>query len=76
METRQISAAELLIEQLKSEGWKVQREGVVYLNGTLGTNLYKDGEVLHISQEFYPDEELIEDLWPEEKLAAGREVTP
>lgn len=38
-----------LISQLVQEGWKVQRDGVVYTNGTLATNLYKDGEVISIS---------------------------
>jgi hypothetical protein len=55
-----------LIIQLVQEGWKIQRDGVVYINGTLGTNLYKDGEIISISQEFMPDEETIKDLWPEE----------
>lgn len=55
-----------LIIQLVQEGWKIQRDGIAYINGTLATNLYKDGEVISISQEFMPDEEMIADLWPEE----------
>lgn len=57
-------AFERLVRQLKTEGWREQRDGTVYINGTLATNLLKAGEVLHISQEFYPDEEVVEDLWP------------
>ena len=59
-------SAEKIVSELVKAGWKIQRSGMHYINGTLGTNLYKDGEVISISQEFYPDEESIEDLWPEE----------
>ena len=38
----------------------MQKDGISYLNGTLGTNLYKDGEVIIIEQEFMPDEEFVE----------------
>ena len=66
MPENETCAAERIISELIKDGWKNSRDGMTYLNGTLGTNLYKDGEVISISQEFYPDEELIEDLWPEE----------
>jgi len=56
--------AELIIAQLKAEGWKEQLSGITYINGTLGTNLLKDGEVITIQQEFYPDQEFLEQEWP------------
>jgi len=70
MPENELCQMDKLITQLVQEGWKIQRDRVVYINGTLGTNLYKDGEIVSISQEFMPDEETIADLWPEE---AGRE---
>ena len=59
--------AEKLIEKLKSEGWKEQASGTVYSNGTMGTNLLKDGEVVTVMQQFLPDEEFIEQEWPGNK---------
>jgi len=66
MPENETCSAERIVSELVKDGWKIQRSGMHYINGTLGTNLYKDGEVISISQEFYPDEESIEDLWPEE----------
>ena len=63
----QISKAELIIARLKSEGWKEQMSGTSYINGTIGTNLLKDGEVITVQQEFCPDEEFLEQEWPEEQ---------
>lgn len=45
---------------LKKEGWKEQYSGEIYVNGTLGTNFWKDGQVLHLSLDLYADEELLE----------------
>ena len=58
-------AAERVISELLNNGWKMQKGGISYINGTLGTNLFKDGEVLTIQQEFTPDDEFIEQEWPE-----------
>ena len=57
---------ERLTAKLKKKGWKVQKAGMFYTNGTLATSLFKDGEVLSIQQDIYPDEEFIEEQWPEE----------
>ena len=57
------SAVERIVEQLKKDGWKEQNSGMVYINGTLGTNLLKDGEIISMSQEFYPDGEFVEQGW-------------
>ena len=62
-----ISKAELIIAQLKAEGWKEQLSWTNYVNGTIGTNLLKDGEVVTVQQEFSPDEEFLEQEWPEEQ---------
>ena len=59
--------AEKLIEKLKSEGWKEQVSGTSYINGSLGTNLLRNGEIITIQQEFFPDEEFIEQEWPREQ---------
>jgi hypothetical protein len=66
MPENQVCQADKMIGRLIQEGWKMQRDGVVYINGTLAANLYKDGEIITLSQEFYPDEETIADLWPDE----------
>ena len=58
-------AAENVISQLLKDGWKMQKGGISHINGILGTNLFKDGEVLTVQQEFMPDEEFIEQEWPE-----------
>ena len=65
MPENQTCAAEKIISELVKDGWKVQKSGIHYINGTLGTNLYKDGEALTMQQEFMPDEEFIEQEWPE-----------
>ena len=67
MSEKEKCEAEKLIERLKSEGWKAQMSGTSYINGTLGTNLLKDGEVITIQQVFFPDEEFIEQEWPGEQ---------
>ena len=67
MSEEKLCEAEKLIERLKSEGWKEQMSGTNYINGTLGTNLLRNGEVLTIQQEFSPDEEFIEQEWPGEQ---------
>ena len=59
------TAIEQIVEQLKAKGWKLQQSGIIYLNGSLGTNLLKDGEVLSLQLELYPDEEIVEQEWPE-----------
>ena len=59
--------AEQLIEQLKAEGWKEQRYGTCYTNGTVGSNLLKDGQVITVQQELRPDEDFLEQEWGEEE---------
>ena len=66
MPENETCTAEKVISQLLKDGWKMQKGGIAYINGTLGTNLFKDGEVITIQQEFMPDEEFIEQEWPEE----------
>jgi hypothetical protein len=55
---------ERIVERLEAEGWKEQMAGMTYINGTLGTNLLKDGVVITVQQEFFPDEDFIEQEWP------------
>lgn len=45
---------------LNKKGWKEQRSGEIYINGTLGTNFYKDNVIIHISMDLYADEEQLE----------------
>ncbi len=39
----QTCKAEEIVSRLIKDGWKLQKAGISYLNGTLGTNLYKAG---------------------------------
>ncbi len=66
MPENETCAAERVIGQLLNEGWKMQQGGICYINGTLGANLFKDGEVLTVQQIFTPDEEFVEQEWPGE----------
>jgi hypothetical protein len=59
--------AERLIQQLKAEGWKEQRSGTCYVNGKVGSNLLKDGQVITVQQELRPDEDFLEQEWGEEE---------
>ena len=65
MAENETCAAEKVISQLLKDGWKMQKGGISHINGTLGTNLFKDGEIITVQQEFMPDEEFIEQEWPE-----------
>ena len=56
-------AAERIINMLKKQGWIEQKAGTNYINGITATNLFKDGEVITIRQDFFPDEEFIEQQW-------------
>ena len=58
---------ERIVERLEAEGWKEQMAGMTYINGALGTNLLKDGQLITVQQEFCPDEEFIEQEWPAEE---------
>lgn len=51
-------------ERLIREGWIEQECGTVYLNGEYATNLYNkdESEVIHLSYNTFPDEELIDTL--------------
>ena len=60
---KEISAIEKIVAQLQAEGWREQRSGMVYINGTLATNLYKDGKLISIQQDFCPDEEFVKKQW-------------
>jgi hypothetical protein len=62
---KQRTAVEQLVQQLVADGWKQQRCGTVYINGTMGTNLLKDGQLLSVQQDFFPDEEFLEQEWDE-----------
>ena len=64
MAENETCAAEKVIAELLKDGWKMQKGGVSHINSTLGTNLFKDGEILTVQQEFMPDEEFIEQEWP------------
>ena len=48
-----------LVKQLLDEGWRMQTAGVMYLNGEHATNLMKDGEMMHVSLNSWPDQEFI-----------------
>ena len=56
---KEIPAIEKVVAQLAAEGWREQRSGMVYINGTWATNLLKDGELISLQQDFYPDGSLL-----------------
>ena len=66
MAGQELSEAERIINKLIADGWQEQRSGTCYVNGTIGTNLLKDGQVITVQQEFCPDEEFLEQEWGEE----------
>jgi len=45
---------------LRRKGWKEQKCGEVYINGTIGTNFWKKDETIHISLDLWEDEEALE----------------
>lgn len=47
---------------LKQNGWKEQRCGEIYINGTIGTNFWKMDETIHISLNLWEDEEVLENM--------------
>jgi len=49
-------------ENLKEEGWVEQSCGEVYLLSSIGTNFYKDREIIRLSIEICADEERLERL--------------
>jgi hypothetical protein len=67
MEREDMCEVEKIVERLKADGWREQMAGMTYVNGTLGTNLLKNGEVITVQQEFSPDEEFLEQEWPTEE---------
>lgn len=62
-----LSEAERIINNLIADGWKEQRSGTCYINGTIGTNLLKNGQVITVQQELCPDEEFLEQEWGEDE---------
>jgi len=59
-----------IIKIIEQYGWKQQSCGISCLNGSNGTNFYKDGEVLSVSiikegQMTYPDEDELKEMFGE-----------
>lgn len=59
-----------IIQLAKAHGWKEQLCGLAGSSGSVGTNLYKNGEILSISiieegHMAYPDEDQIRELFGE-----------
>ncbi len=53
---------EMLKEKLRKDGWIEQSCGEIYLLSSIGTNFYKDKEILHLSIEINVDQEKVADL--------------
>ena len=47
-------------------GWKECNLGPAYSNGTLNTYFFKDGEMLTLSLDTCPDEEILDSLFGKE----------
>lgn len=60
-----MDAYDMLKAMLRNEGWKEQRDGEGYINGIVGTNYGRDGEVISISYNDGIDEEEWEELFGE-----------
>ena len=54
-----------LIKLLEKRGWKPQNSSYSYMNGVLGINLLKNGEILSILAEKMPDEECLQEIFRE-----------
>ena len=59
-----------IIKIVKKHGWKQQTCGVTGFNGSIGTNFFKDGEVLSVSiikegHMTYPDEDELKEMFGE-----------
>jgi hypothetical protein len=54
---------EKLVERLNKDGWKQQSAGSNYIDGTIGTSFIKNGRVLSVSLDCWPDEEVVEQLF-------------
>lgn len=53
---------EILKERLRKDGWIEQSCGEIYIISSVGTNFYKDREILHVSIEIDVNEEKIAEL--------------
>jgi len=51
-----------LKEKLIEDGWVEQSCGEIYLLSSIGTNFYKDREIIHLSIEICPNEESLSTL--------------
>jgi hypothetical protein len=61
-----LSAVEIFgaMKLLIAKGWRLQRPGMTFRNGTLVVDLMKDGQVLMLSQNLTPDQDWAEQQWP------------
>ena len=55
-----------MVAMLKAEGWREQRAGTIHISGTIASSLMKDGEVITVEQDLWPDEELLAGQWGDE----------
>jgi len=52
-----------LVKRLKKDGWQQQSAGSNWINGNISTNFVKNGMVLSVSLDFWPDDDIIEQLF-------------
>ncbi|KYC51681.1 MAG: hypothetical protein AMQ74_01042 [Candidatus Methanofastidiosum methylothiophilum] len=53
---------EKLKDKLKKDGWIEQCCGEVYLLSSIGTNFYRDKEIIHLSIEIFANGEALKSL--------------
>lgn len=53
---------EMLKDKLKEDGWIEQSCGEVYLLSSIGTNFYRDKEIIHLSIEIFASEENLREI--------------
>jgi len=53
---------EILKEKLREDGWIEQKCGEIYFLSSVGTNFYKDREIIHVSLEIDAEQEKVAEL--------------
>ncbi len=57
-----LRAFEEIKDMLRKDGWTEQICGEIYLLSSIGTNFFKDEEIIHLSIELNVDKETIDNM--------------
>ena len=61
----EICIIEKIVKELKEDGWQEEISGITYSNGFLKIDLLKNGEVITIQYDFYPEKGILRKKWPD-----------